>query len=106
MLVAYKEVFMGKNLTTTEKEIIKKAKRKFPKHQYLYLRVKKNPKKPYTKTVFEKAIELRRKHPVYKFYIHDNYLTFISTSIKNAEGVRVIIDDKLWIELYYIFKSA
>ncbi len=91
---------MGK---MTDEKIIEKAKKKFPQHKLLNLRVKKNPKKPYKKTVFEKAIELRHFYPVYQVYIHDFYLTFTSTSIKNAESVKVKIDDKLWIELYYIF---
>ena len=92
---------MGKIMT--DQEIIKKAKKKFPQHKLLHLRVKENPQKPYEKTVFEQAIKLRASYPVYQVYIHEWYLTFISTSIKNAESVRVEIDDKLWIELYYIF---
>lgn len=87
----------------TDADIVKKAKAIFPTHKEIFLRVKKNAKSPFEKTVFERAIEMRNEHPLYKFYIHDFYLTFVSTSIKNAEPVKVQIDNKLWIELYKIF---
>ena len=88
----------------SEIEVFKeKAQKIFPTHEKIYLRVKENPQKPFSKTIFEQAINLRKEHPLYEFFIHEKYVTFKSTSIKNAEPVRDWMDDKRWVELLFIF---
>ena len=86
--------------------ILARSQRTFPAHEYIYLRVKEHPSKPFRKTVFEKAIEMREQHPVYKFYIHtrDNYISFRPISLEKAEPIPIPIDDKIWIELFFIFE--
>lgn len=82
----------------------KKAQEIFPTHKKIYLRVKENPQKPFPKTIFEQAINLRKNHPLYEFFIHEDYIKFKSTSIPNAAPVRDWMDDKRWIELFFIFE--
>lgn len=80
-----------------------KPHKKFPKHKRIYVRVKDNPRNPYNSTIFEKIISMKDEHPDYVIYIHDDYLTYESLTIKNFEAVRLPIDDKLWNELYFVF---
>lgn len=89
----------------SEIEVFKeKAQKIFPTHKKIYLRVKKNPKVPFSPSIFEHAILLRKEHPLYEFYIHEDYIRFKSTSIKNAVPTRDWMDDKRWVELFFIFE--
>lgn len=88
-----------------EKEILKKAKRKFVTHQNLNVYVKRNAFVPYEKSWFKKIISdskppLRHKH--YVIRLHDYYLTVIAKDFV-FEPIRLPIDDKLWVELYCVF---
>lgn len=85
-------------------KLLIKARKKFPVHKRISVRVKEVPVNPFNSLVFDKIIQMK-KDPEYEIYIHqrDGYLTYNSVSIKNFEPVRLPLDDKLWIELYSVF---
>ena len=89
-----------------EEKIIEEAKRKFIKHKWLYVRVKKDASVPYEKSFFHKIIadsnNPKLMHKQYILYIHEQYLTiraqnFIFETIKHP------LDDKIWVELNSVF---
>lgn len=88
------------------KKIIEKSKRKFTKHKWLYVHVKKDAYVPYEKSFFHKIIadsnNPKLRHKKYILYIHEEYLTIRSQDF-NFEPIKVILDDKLWIELFCVF---
>ena len=92
-------------MNQTEKEIIKKAKRKFVKHKWLNVIVKPDAHLPYINSALQSiAIKSRNhlRHKDYILYVHEKYLTISSKSF-TFEPVKLLIDDKLWVELYYTF---
>lgn len=88
------------------KKIIKKAKRKFPKHEWIYVRVKEYATVPYEASFFHKIVTDSKKlgHTDYKLYIHDDRMSIRSRQFPLFEPIYVDLDDKLWIELFYVFK--
>ena len=86
-------------------KIIKASKRKFKKHVTYLVSVKPNASVPYEKSFFHKIISdsIHLNHKNYILYIHDNYLT-IQSKAHVFEPVKVSLDDKLWIEIYKVFK--
>ncbi len=84
---------------------VEKAKKSFPSHCLIRLRIKQNPVNPYTSITMEKIIGMRKLHPEYVFYIHerDNYVRYSCPTIENFESVKLPLDDKLWVELFSIF---
>lgn len=89
-----------------EKKVIKKAKRKFLKHKWIHVYVKKNASVPYAKSFFHKIIADSNNpalmHKNYILYIHDAYLTIRAEDFL-FEPVKVELHNKLWIELYNVF---
>lgn len=89
-----------------EKELIHKATRKYVKHKWLSVYVKANASTPYEKSFFHKLIadskNPKLRHTHYMLYIHEDYLT-ISSLTHTYEPVKVMLHDKLWIELYTVF---
>lgn len=88
-----------------EEKIIREAKRKFVKHKWLYIYVKKKASVPYEKSFFHKIIADSKKpllHKNYILYIHEEYLTISSKSFI-FEPIKVTLHDKLWVELYFVF---
>lgn len=89
------------------KKFVTKSQRKFVKHKWIFVCVKKNPFTPYKKSFFNKIIA-DSKSPLentkYRIYIHETYMTIKSRSLPNFESIKVALDDKLWIELYLVFK--
>ena len=91
-----------------EKKTLKKAKRKYVAHKWLSIYVKKKAFTPYEKSIFHKFItdsQAPLNHKKYLLYIHDKYLT-ISSEDFTFEPVKVLLHDKLWIELYTVFNLA
>lgn len=88
-----------------DSKILMKARKKFPVHKRISVRVKQNPTNPFNSLVFDKIIQMKE-YPEYEIYIHSKYgyLTYKSVNIKNFEPVRLPLDDKLWIELYSVFE--
>lgn len=84
-------------------KILKKSRKTFPTHQKIIVRVKDFPNNPFNSTIFEKIIEGKNMYPEFTLYIHDDYLTINSIQIKNYEPVKLILDYKLWIEIYDVF---
>ena len=85
--------------------IIEKAKRKFKRHTFLYVYVKKGATVPYEKSYFHKIISDSKpplRHKKYKLYIHDAYVSINSQGFL-FEPLTIFIDDRLWIELYCVF---
>lgn len=84
---------------------VREAKKTFPSHCKIRLRIKEYPVNPYNSTYMEKIIEMRHFHPEYEFYIHerDKYVRYSCSTIENFEPVKIQIDDKLWIELLSVF---
>ncbi len=87
--------------------MLARSKRTFPSHKKLLVRVKKSPSNPFCSSIFEKMIFQMDSYPEYELYIHkrDNYLTLTlkSPKIKRVEGSKIPLDDKLWIELFFVF---
>ncbi len=81
---------------------VKEAKKKFPLHKQLVVYVKENPVNLYDSVMFDNIIR-KSNYPAYSLYIHDDYITLWALNIPNAEPIKLIIDDKLWEELYNIF---
>lgn len=89
-----------------EKKLIKKAKRKFEKHKWIHVYVKRNASVPYEKSFFHKIIadsnNSTLKHKNYILYIHEKYLTIRAQDFL-FEPVKVPLHDELWVELYCVF---
>ena len=89
-----------------EKEIIMVAQERFKRHQWLHVTVKEDADSlPYKISPFTAIIEHSKddlKHKNYILYIHEKYLTVSSKDFK-FEPVKLLIDDKIWVELFYIF---
>lgn len=89
-----------------EKKIIKEAERKFVKHKWLNVYVKKHASVPYEKSFFHKIIADSNNpalmHKNYILYIHEDYLTIRAKDFL-FEPVKVELHDELWIELYCVF---
>ena len=86
-----------------DNNLIVKAQLKFPKHKRIYVRVKEKPLNPFHSSIFDQVIQISKVHSKYILYIHDDYLTYESQTIENFEPVRLLLDDKLWIELISVF---
>ncbi|MCI8616652.1 MAG: hypothetical protein HFJ60_00010 [Clostridia bacterium] len=89
-----------------EKKVIKKAKRKFVKHKFIYVCIKENAYAPYEKSFFHKLISDSKsplKHKNFILYIHDNYLSIHPNGFV-LDTIKVPLDDKLWVELYCVFE--
>lgn len=89
-----------------KKKIIKKSKRKFPKHKWLHVYVKEDAFVYSKKSFFNKIIADSKnetlKHTKFVLYIHEEYLTLSSNDFL-FEPIKVTLHDKLWIELYEVF---
>ena len=89
-----------------DKEIIKESKKRFKKHHLLHVTVKDDadslPVKlsPFTSIIEHSKDEFQHKN--YVIYVHDKYLTIKAEEFV-FEPVKLLFDDKLWIELYYVF---
>lgn len=89
-----------------EKDIIKKAKQKFPKKQWIYVKVKKDAFAPY-ESFFKKIVKDSKNpklnHTKYLLHIHDTTITIRSRQFP-MDPIRLELDNKLWVELYCVFK--
>lgn len=85
--------------------MVARSKKTFPSHKKSLVRVKKSPVNPFGSSIFEKAILQMDSYPEYELYIHDDYLTLTlkSSAIPIVEGSKIKLDDKLWIELFFVF---
>lgn len=86
--------------------ILKKAKKKFPTHKWVRIKVNENAYNPFNSMLFEKIINdsLILDHKQYALYIHDTYLSIRSIQFKNYDPIKMELDSKLWVELYCIFE--
>lgn len=83
---------------------VREAKKTFPSHRKIRLRIKQNPVNPFNSATMDKFIHTRDIHPEYDAYIHEDYMSirYINTDKKISAPLR--IDDKLWIELLSVFE--
>lgn len=81
---------------------LRRAKKTFPKHKRLYIRLKEQPTNPFNSLYIAKFIE-NVEYPDYELYIHDMYFTIKSLNLSNFESVKIPIDDMLWIEFFCTF---
>lgn len=81
---------------------VSKAKKKFPLHKRIDVRVKEEPTNPFSSIVFDKIIK-NKEHPEYFLYIHDNYITINSKTLDALNPIELFLDKKLWIEIYSVF---
>lgn len=83
---------------------VTRSKKTFPSHKKIIICMKKHPINPYDSTIFAKIIEMKS-YPYYYLYIHkrDGYLTLRCLSLKNSEDIKIPLDYKLWIELFFVF---
>lgn len=82
---------------------LKKAKKTFPTHKKLLVRIKDSPTNPFYSFAFEKLIRDKELYSEFIIYIHEDYVKLISKQITNFEPVKLALDSKLWIELYEVF---
>ena len=88
------------------KEIIKASKKRFKKHYLLHVTVKDDadslPVKlsPFTSIIEHSIDELQHKN--YVIRVHAEYIT-VSSKDFLFEPFKLLFDDKLWLELYYVF---
>ena len=89
-----------------DNKIIEKSRKKFVKHKWIYVYIKKDAYVPYEKSFFHKFIadskNPKLKHKNYVLYIHEDYITIRGQGF-DFDPVKVLLHDKLWIELYYVF---
>lgn len=89
-----------------EKEIIKESQARFKSHKWLHVTVRDDADSlPYKISPFTAIIEHSKddlQHKNYILHINDKYLTVSSKEFK-FEPVKLLIDDRIWIELFYIF---
>lgn len=83
---------------------VKLAKKTFPSHKKIRLRIKKRPVNPFGSPTMDKFIYTRNTYPEYDAYIHDNSISIYYIGTETPVVVRLPLDDKLWIELYRVFK--
>lgn len=80
----------------------KKARKEFKKHKRMAIRLKSNPKNPYRSMYIESFIK-KRDYPNYELYIHNEYFSIKNTDLAASETIRIPIDSKLWVEIYFCF---
>lgn len=89
-----------------KEEIIKEAKKRFKPHYVFYVTVRDDANllpvelSPFTSIIEHSKDEFQHKN--YVIYIHDKYLTIKAEDFV-FEPVKLLFDDILWIELYYVF---
>ena len=88
------------------KQMLENAKKTFPSHRMIYLRIRKDAKNPFDSPTMDKFIRTRNIFPKYRCYIHDEYVSFYYLSIPKTIVARLPINDKLWIELFCVFKLS
>lgn len=81
---------------------LKKAKKTFPMHKRLYIRLKENPTNPFNSLYIDKFIQ-NSEYPDYELFIHDIYFTIKCLNLCLFEPVRIPTDEKLWIEIFCAF---
>lgn len=81
---------------------LRKAKKTFPMHKRLYIRLKEHPSNPFRSLYIAKFIQ-NSEYPDYELYIHDMCFTIKSLNLSNFESISIPIDDKLWIEFFCTF---
>lgn len=88
------------------RNIIKESKKQFLSHSWLRIIVKKDPHNPYGNMIFEKIIHdsIFLNHTKYAIYIHDKYISIRSLKYECFEPIKILLDNKLWIELYNVFE--
>ena len=85
-----------------EKEIIKESQARFKSHKWLHVTVRDNADSlPYKISPFTAIIEHSKDDLQHKNYIL--YIQTVSSKEFKFEPVKLLIDDRIWIELFYIF---
>lgn len=92
------------NKTDDFKAQVKLAKKTFPSHQLIRLRIKKKPVNPFGSPTMDKFIHTRDIHPEYDAYIHDESISIYYVGTEKNIVASLPFDDKLWIELFSVFE--
>lgn len=89
-----------------KEEIIKEAKKRFKPHYVFYVTVRDDANllpvelSPFTSIIQHSIDELQHKN--YVIRVHAEYIT-VSSKDFLFEPFKLLFDDKLWLELYYVF---
>ena len=89
-----------------KEEIIKEAKKRFKHHYVFYVTVRDDANllpvelSPFTSIIQHSIDELQHKN--YVIRVHAEYIT-VSSKDFLFEPFKLLFDDKLWLELYYVF---
>ncbi len=83
---------------------VREAKKTFPSHRKIRLRIKQNPVNPFGSVTMDKFIHTRDIHPEYDAYIHKEYISIRYVNTEENILTRLPFDDKLWIELLSVFE--
>ena len=89
-----------------KEEIIKEAKNRFKPHYVFYVTVRDDANllpvelSPFTSIIQHSIDELQHKN--YVIRVHAEYIT-VSSKDFLFEPFKLLFDDKLWLELYYVF---
>ena len=88
-----------------KEEIIKEAKKRFKPHYVFYVTVRDDANllpvelSPFTSIIQHSIDELQHKN--YVIRVHAEYIT-VSSKEFLFEPFKLLFDDKLWLELYYV----
>ena len=89
-----------------KEEIIKEAKKRFKPHYVFYVTVRDDANllpvelSPFTSIIQHSIDELQHKN--YVIRVHAEYIT-VSSKDFLFEPFKLLFDDKLWLELYFVF---
>lgn len=89
-----------------KEEIIKEAKKRFKPHYVFYVTVRDDANllpvelSPFTSIIQHSIDELQHKN--YVIRVHAEYIT-VSSKDFLFEPFKLLFDDNLWVELYYVF---
>ncbi len=89
-----------------KEEIIKEVKKRFKPHYVFYVTVRDDANllpvelSPFTSIIQHSIDELQHKN--YVIRVHAEYIT-VSSKDFLFEPFKLLFDDKLWLELYYVF---
>lgn len=81
---------------------LRKAQKIFKPNKRMVIRLKSHTTNIFNSSYMASFIE-KKAFPNYELYIHKEYFSLDNLGIQNFETVRIPIDDKLWLELYFCF---
>ena len=83
--------------------VLDEARSSFPRNTKILVRIKDSPRNPFNSNIFNNIIINKESNSEFILYIHNEYLTITSSQMKNYKSNKILLDARLWIELYEVF---